>query len=181
MPRPQKQGKSVQVLPTGERPRDHYINVPELLREHLAADGQNLIPDGNANLYLVMKAALGQRPVLVSELPDGVRQAVVDDARKVGWLVKDDTFRFGDMVLCCQPEEQRQHNEDQALARWAFQTEDQALIDSLNDQASQILDEMGGGDQARTVRANTITGGGAASHVRGGARMGELYPGGRGF
>jgi hypothetical protein len=192
---PRAQGKRVQVLDTdggappartGFRPvRDHYMNVPGLLKEYMEAQGRNLIPDSFKPEYMAMKAALGVTPVFLSELPDGNRDAIILDARKVGWMVKDDTLRYGDCCLCSQSDEERQYWEDQASAQWAFQTEDKTLVDSLTDAARDELAAMGGGHLLNTLRGGTITGGGAASHVAGGRVVRDSYPGagdrGRGF
>lgn len=187
--------KTVQVLEsdggappaaTGRRPiPDFYIRVPPLVKEFFESQGRNLIPDANRPEYLAMKSAQGQQVIFLSELPSGNRDALVRDARQAGWIVKDDTLVFGDMVLCSQAEEERQYHADQAAALWALQANDDSLVAALNDGARKHLGDMLGGPLSGAGRVNahahTITGGGAASHALGGRNAAAAYPGGEGF
>jgi hypothetical protein len=189
--------KSVQVLEddggaaptaTGRRPKqDYYIRVPQLLKQHFEANGRNLIPDANRPEYLAMKAAQGQEIVFLSELPTKLKDELVKDARRAGWIPKkdEDILVFGDMVLCSQSEEERAFHADEAAALWAMQADDASLVESLNDGARQHLSEMLGGPLAgsghASARAETLTGGGAASHIAGGRAMRQLYGDGKEF
>jgi hypothetical protein len=167
--------------PTGSRTmRDLYVPDAPALKSYFAAQGINVVMARNTGEFLSMMGVYDQVPVLVSELPESQREALLKDAKRHNWTVKDDTLRFGDCVLCMQPEEARQYWADQAMAEFVAQSGDEQLVENLNENARAYLDQMSGFtfDKGRVAaHAQPLTGGGAASHVMGGTRMREAYPG----
>jgi len=163
--------KRIQVIETdgspdgapGARREVDFSRLPPMLEAHYRANGMNVCLIRASEAALASLGMLGFTPILVEDLPEREREAMVKDCRRHSYQVREDgTIRFGDGLLSWQSETDRIDQAEWAERRW------QQMSVSPEEQAHALRENFGAAvpQAAGTLNVRPRAGTGPiASHI----------------